>query len=212
MMNPMFRSVIALAVIALLLPVAANSAAPAGAAATQKSGAKIPGAPKPEQKGQVPATLLAEAPKSTWLRDGQSKHVVYVFFDPNCPYCHKLYEALRDAVALGEVELRWIPVGISRESSIGKAAAILEARNPIEAFHYNEHHFTFDGGKFGGIEEETLPREETLRKLAANLALLKTAGALAVPAMLFRTRDGVARYVPGAPPTATLEEIVRNLE
>lgn len=206
----MLRS--AIAVIALLLPIATNAAAPAEAAAAQKSETKKPGAPKPEQKGQVPATMLAEAPQSTWLRDGQSKHVIYVFFDPNCPYCHKIYEALRDPVALGEVELRWIPVGVVRESSLGKAAAILEAKKPNEAFHYNEQHFTFDGGKLGGIEEETLPREETLRKLAANLTLLKKAGALAVPAMLFRTRDGTVRYIPGAPPTATLEEIVRNLE
>lgn len=206
----MLRSTIA--VITLLLPIAANAATPAEAATEQKSAAKTPGAPKPEQKGQVPAAMLAEAPKSTWLRDGQSKHVLYVFFDPNCPYCHKLYEALRDPVALGEVELRWIPVGISRESSLGKAAAILEAKNPVDAFHYNEHYFTFDGGKFGGIEEEPLPREETLKKLAANLRLLERAGVLAVPAMLFRTRDGIVRYVPGAPPAATLEEIVHNLE
>lgn len=201
-----------IAVVALLLSFSANAATPAEPSAAPLPAAKKPGAPKPEQKGQIPAQMLAEAPRSTWLRDGQSKHVLYVFFDPNCPYCHKLYEALRDPVALGEVELRWIPVGISRESSLGKAAAILEAKNPVDAFHYNEHHFTFDGGKFGGIEEEPLPREETLKKLAANLRLLERAGALAVPAMLFRTRDGSVRYVPGAPPAATLEEIVRTLE
>lgn len=203
----------ALAVIALLLPIAAQAAAPADTATTQQPpAAKKPVAPKPEQKGQVPATMLAEAPKSTWLRDGQSKHVIYVFFDPNCPYCHKLYEALRDPVALGETELRWIPVGVARESSLGKAAAILEAKDPIDAFHYNEQHFTLDDGKLGGIDEEFLPRQETLQKLADNLSLLKKAGAVAVPAMLFRTRDGVARYVPGAPPATTLEEILRSLE
>lgn len=209
-MKQMLRSIIT--VIALLLPIAVHAATPAEPATAQKPGAKKPGTPKPEQKGEMPAAMLAEAPKAAWLGDGQSKHVIYVFFDPNCPYCHKLYENLRDSVALGEVELRWIPVGIARESSLGKAAAILEAKKPIEAFHYNEQHFTFDDGKFGGIDEEPLPRQETLQKLAANLNLLKRAGTLAVPAMLFRTRDGVVRYVPGAPPSDTLEDIVRNLE
>ncbi|MDH4133628.1 MAG: thioredoxin fold domain-containing protein [Gammaproteobacteria bacterium] len=206
----MLRSI--LIAFALLLPLAAGAETPQEPAAVQKPAAKKPGAPKPEQKGRVPAAMLAEAPMSAWMRDGQSKHVIYVFFDPNCPYCHKLYENLRDAVALGDVELRWIPVGISRESSLGKAAAMLEAKSPIDAFHYNEQHFTFDGGKFGGLEEEPLPKKETLQKLADNLTLLKKAGTLAVPAMLFRTQDGTVRYVPGAPPIEVLENIVRNLE
>ena len=67
--------------------------------------------------------------KSNWVADGDddAKRVIYVFSDPNCPYCHKFYEVARPWVESGKVQLRHIPVGIIKPSSPGKAAAILGA-------------------------------------------------------------------------------------
>lgn len=168
--------------------------------------------PQGEALARTAAAMLADVRQTTWIRDGRSKRVLYVFFDPNCPYCRKVYEGLRAPVELGEVELRWIPVGILMTTSLGKAASMLEAKDPTAALHLNEQRFTTEGGSFGGIDEEPAPREETLAKLAANLAFLRRSGQDAVPSLLFRTRDGRSHFVRGAPPPAVLEKIARELE
>ena len=167
---------------------------------------------KVEARQKAAASILTDIKQATWIRDGWSRHVIYVFFDPNCPYCHKVYEMLRLPVQRGAVELRWIPLGKLMATSTGKAASILEARNPTEAFYRNERGFSQATGSFGGIEEEPAPREDTLRKLKANLDLLKRTGFDAVPALLFRTKDGKADIIRGAPPAEFLEKLLKDLE
>jgi len=167
---------------------------------------------KAEARQKAAAAMLANIQQATWIRDGKSAHVMYVFFDPNCPYCHKVYEMLRPQVQRGEVELRWVVIGKLMATSIGKAAAMLEAKDPTEALHRNERGFSQETGSFGGIEEEPAPREETLRRLNANHALLNRSGFDAVPALLFRTKEGKTDIIRGAPPAAFLEKLVKNLE
>ncbi|HJX18268.1 MAG TPA: thiol:disulfide interchange protein DsbG [Acidiferrobacterales bacterium] len=197
----MFRRPLATLVTAFLLITAGNLTA---AAAESPS--------KTEARQKAAASMLADIQQATWIRDGMSTHVIYVFFDPNCPYCHKVYEMLRPQVQRGEVELRWVVTGRLMATSTGKAAAMLEAKDPTEALHRNERGFSQETGSFGGIEEEPAPREETLRRLNANLALLKRSGFDAVPALLFRTRDGKADIIRGAPPAAFLEKLLKELE
>ena len=67
-------------------------------------------------------------------------------------------------------------------------------------------------GSFGGVEEEPLPREDTLRRLKANHDLLRRSGNDGVPALLYRTKEGKANLLVGAPPAATLEAVVKSLE
>lgn len=157
-------------------------------------------------------SMLADIQQAAWIRDGKSTHVIYVFFDPNCPYCHKVFEMLRPQVQSGAVELRWVPIGKLMLTSLGKAAALLEDKDPTAALYRNERDFSRETGAFGGIEEEPLPREDTIRRLNANHALLRRSGNDAVPALLYRTKDGKANLVVGAPPAATLDAIVKSLE
>lgn len=194
----MLQRSIATLVTAILFIATGNLAAaePAKAGAQQKAAASI----------------LADIKQATWIRDGKSAHVIYVFFDPNCPYCHKVFEMLRPQVERGEVELRWIPIGKLMLTSLGKAATLLEAKDPTEALYRNERGFSQETGSFGGVEEEPVPREDTLRRLNANHALLNRSGFDAVPALLFRTKDGQADLVRGAPPAAFFEKLLKNLE
>ena len=157
------------------------------------------------------SSILADIKQATWIRDGKSKHVIYVFTDPNCPYCNKVFNLLRPAVERGEVELRWILIGKVMASSIGKAAAMIEDKNPTEALYRNESGFSQETGSFGGILEEPVPRDDTLRLLEANHALLKRSGHDAIPTLIFRTKDGKAEIVRGAPPAVTLEKLIKNL-
>ena len=197
----MFRRPLATLVTAFLLITTGNLTA---AAAENPS--------KAESRQKAAASMLANIQQATWIRDGKSAHVMYVFFDPNCPYCHKVYEMLRPQVQRGEVELRWVVIGKLMATSIGKAAAMLEAKDPTEALHRNERGFSQETGSFGGIEEEPAPREETLRRLNANHALLNRSGFDAVPTLLFRTKDGKTDIIRGAPPAAFLEKLVKDLE
>ena len=169
-------------------------------------------AARAEVRHKAAASVLADMKQASWIRDGKSAHVIYVFFDPNCPYCHKVYEMLRPHVQRGEVELRWVVVGKLTTTSIGKAATILEAKDPTEAFYRNERDFSQATGSFGGIEEEPVPREDTIRRLNTNLALLNRTGFDAVPTLLFRTKDGKADIVRGAPPLGFLEKLLKELE
>ena len=165
-----------------------------------------------DARQQAAASMLKDIKQATWVRDGKSAHVIYVFFDPNCPYCHRVYENLRPAVKRGDVELRWIPTGTLMTTSPGKAAAILEARNPTEAFYQNESGYSRETGSFGGIAEEPLPQNKTLQSLDRNLKLLQRSGNQGVPALLFRTMDGTANLIVGAPPAAFLEKLVKEIE
>ena len=73
------------------------------------------------------AKLLKEIGSAYWIQEGAGPRIVYIFFDPNCPFSHKLYLATRAEVGKGGLQLRWIPVGQLEASSPGKAAAILAA-------------------------------------------------------------------------------------
>lgn len=158
------------------------------------------------------AAIWPDIGKATWAVDGKSDHVVYIFFDPNCPYCHRLYESLRPWIGRGELEARWIPIGTLMTTSLGKAAAILEAPDRTAALHENETRFSRETGAFGGITEEPLPRDETLRQLAVNLELLKRTGDQGVPMMLYRLKDGSVHATLGAPKPPFFEKLVREIE
>ena len=184
-----------------------------GALRVDAAGERAPG---PLKQGkpltEAAASILADIEQATWIRDGHSTHVVYVFFDPNCPYCHKVYTGLRAAVERGAIEMRWIPIGILTTTSLGKAATMLESKDPTEALHRNERLFSTETGSLGGIEEEPVPRPETVKRLERNHALLSRSGRDFVPSLLYLDKAGQAHFIAGAPPQATLDRIVRDVE
>ncbi len=170
-------------------------------AKTSLAGAKSPSAAE---------RMLAGIDEATWVEEGQGPRVVYVFFDPNCPYCHQVYVDTRDYVKRGEVRLRWVPVGVLTTTSFGKAAAILDAKDPLQAFHQNEDHY--QSGDGGAVDEALEASEKADKALAANARLLRFSGFDAVPSLLFRAKGGEAVLVQGAPPAAKLKRILEAVE
>jgi len=155
--------------------------------------------------------LLADVDDTTWITEGTGRKVLYVVIDPNCPYCHKLWERLRGPVERGELQVRWIIVGYLTSTSPGKAAAILQAEDPVEALRINEEDFGFrDEDPGGGIEPlpEAQIRDETRMILAANLALMQNNNLFGVPLAFFRAADGRGFMFEGAPPPDILREIL----
>lgn len=142
------------------------------------------------------ASLLAQARATHWIAEGHGAHVVYVIFDPNCPYCHLEYKESQHH--LKNFRFRWIPVGILTHTSRAKAAALLDAKSPVAALRYNENHFVMERGKGGGIAPARHVSAATQDELKVNLAMLQATGASYVPVTLFRSRDGKVHIIGGA--------------
>jgi protein-disulfide isomerase len=65
-----------------------------------------------------------------WIEDGKDSahHKLYVIVDPNCGYCHAMYEEIKnhDLISDGKLQIRWVPVGFLRgKDSQAKATAML---------------------------------------------------------------------------------------
>ncbi len=180
-----------------------------GTATAAKTSAPDTPAPSPRQK--IADTILTGIHQATWIAEGKGPHVIYIFFDPNCPACNQLHHTFRPWVEQGEIELRWIPVGILMTTSLGKAAALLEAKDRLAALAENEAKFSRETG-FGGIAEEPLPTDATVKQLDNNTRLLKHTINMAVPTMVFRDKQNNANYIQSAPPAGPLSQIVREVK
>src|SRR3546814_158975 len=111
----------------------------------------------------------ADLESATWVLDGKADapRVIYTFTDANCPYCHLFWEAARPWVDAGKVQLRHLFVGIIKEDSPAKAAAILGADDPSAALLENE--VKFDQG---GITPAKSVRDDVLQTLGVNQLLI----------------------------------------
>lgn len=150
-----------------------------------------------EQKvaGPMSTRIWNRLESSAWVADGKADapRVVYTFSDANCPYCHRFWEAARPWVDAGKVQLRHILVGVIREDSPGKAAAILSAPDPAAALLENEKAF----GN-GGIKPVALSAEIS-RKLDANQMLMVEMGFQGTPGILFKDAEGHVQRRSGMP-------------
>ncbi|WP_454686429.1 thiol:disulfide interchange protein DsbG [Agrobacterium leguminum] len=143
--------------------------------------------------------------QSTWVQDGKADapRIVYTFTDPNCPYCNKFWQAARPWINSGKVQLRHIMVGVIRQDSPAKAAAILEARSPSEALKENELKH-----KDGGIAPLQSVKEQTTASLDHNANLMTELGFGGTPAIIFKKADGAIGTVAGMPQDSALEMIL----
>ncbi|MHB8455989.1 MAG: thiol:disulfide interchange protein DsbG [Acidiferrobacterales bacterium] len=74
---------------------------------------------------------------------------IFVYADPNCIFCNILWTELRPYVTSGKVNVHWVLVGFLKDSSAGRAAAILAATDRATALSVDETQFkknTEEGG------------------------------------------------------------------
>lgn len=147
--------------------------------------------PEPEYGQAWP--LLEQA---TWIREGGAgaKRIVYVFTDPNCPYCKAFWEASQSYLG-PDVQVRHILVGVLTPTSIGKAAAILAAPDPARALADHETH--------GSQPLKDIP-PRIRQQIEANNRLMQQLGAHATPAIFYKDPQGKVRRVLGLPREALL--------
>jgi len=153
--------------------------------------------------------VLADIPKATWIAEGDGGRVIYIFFDPNCPSCALLYRTLRPMIEPQDLQVRWIPVAVVNVTSFGKAAAILQAKDPLAGLRHNEEGYR--GETYSGGIEEDLPTPATERTLRANEHLLNSLDIPVVPSILFAGKDGRTVLIQGALSPLALRKVFAHL-
>lgn len=152
----------------------------------------------PALGGETPADRAAFLEKTrketTGIPVGQGNRTLWVYFNPDCSYCHRLWNAL---AGVSDLTVIWIPVTFSpKTTSLARSAAILEARDPAEALQQNEETFN-DTREEGGYPVTGTPSPHTEEEITRNTMLLQMwTGKIATPTLLWRnTRGGVGESV-----------------
>ena len=170
---------------------------------------------KGQDLGEKPLEELVYAPmakevwakmeKSAWIADGKADapREVYLFSDPNCPYCNMFWEQARPWVESGKVQLRHIMVGIIRADSPAKSAALLASKDPQKALL--EHESAGKASKLKALE--SIPAD-VQAKLDANLALMNELGQSATPAIFYLDAEQRLQQQQGAPRPELLGQIL----
>lgn len=155
--------------------------------------------------GPMSKRIWSQLEKSTWVAEGadDAPRTVYIFSDPNCPYCHVFWKRAQPWVDAGKVQLRHITVGVIGQSSPNKVAAILTADDPEQAFLKNQNQFAD-----GGISPlETIPAEISAQ-LMANQQLMAQLGIRGTPGIVYRNSEGRVQVSPGVPPEQDMTKIL----
>jgi len=151
--------------------------------------------------------LFSELEKAEAIGEGARnvKSTLYVFFDANCLYCNLTWRALQHYEKVG-LRVRWVPVAYQKSDSMGRAAAILEARYSDAALRYNA--IKYDAAKYeGGIQPLEKPRAETVAKVQANTRLMQRLGAPGTPALAWKDKEGQVQFKAGLPRLSELAGI-----
>ena len=156
--------------------------------------------------------IWGQLEKSHWIADGRddAPRTVYVFTDPNCPYCNKLWADARPWVDAGKLQLRHVMVGILTPTSAGKAAALLNEKNPAAALdayergHTASNAKTLTSGRPKPLGDEGLkplaPVPPALQaRLDANAKVMASYGLRATPALVWKDASGKVQMRQGAP-------------
>jgi len=142
---------------------------------------------------------------SHWVLDGSkdAEVIVYEFTDPNCPFCHKFWQAARPWVDAGKVQIRHVMVGIIRPDSGPKAATILGAKDPSKVFERSQQQYD-RGGVPVASEISNSAREQVM----ANNNLMRSLGYSATPTIVYKKANGDVAVKQGMPHGTEIEMIM----
>ena len=128
---------------------------------------------------------------------------VYVFFDPQCPHCARLWQA--STPLHRKLKFVWIPVGIINAASTSQGAALLSAGDPAQRME--EHEKSILAGQ-GGTSASS-PPAELEQAVKNNTRLFNNFGIESVPVVIARNaRTGMTVTHNGSMDTAALAELL----
>jgi thiol:disulfide interchange protein DsbG len=151
-----------------------------------------------------PVGLMQRLDRAHWIPSGakSSSRVVYVFTDPNCPFCNDLWKALKTARA-PDVQIRNLLVAVINADSRGKDAAILESPDAAATFEKNERNFAH-----GGIAPKPTLQSATAETISVNEALMGALHIYGTPGLVYLDEHNEVKVFAGMPDEGQLRMIV----
>ncbi len=159
--------------------------------------------PKPDR-----AALLKELIRAPHIVEGAAKNpksVLYVFFDPNCPYCHYTWMALQAYERVG-LQIHWVPVAVLGPTSMPKAIAIMAAADKTAAFRKMEQSGGLGKPAPAGFGADTHP--QIALALRSNAELMDKFGIGGTPGIVWRDKSGKIKAISGMPRLSDIPAIV----
>ena len=171
-------------------------------------GIPIPSAPvasSPSQTGPValaPGVFRTVAGSVHVLREGTGSRTLWIFLDPDCIWCHRLYTGLKAHPLPAGVAVNWVPVAFLRPSSVGRAETLLSGGLP--ALDKDETRFD-ETTEEGGVSQTHRPDLEAA--VRNNTRILVSLGGTMTPTVVFRNKTGGTLRFDGFPTTEILDRI-----
>jgi thiol:disulfide interchange protein DsbG len=140
-----------------------------------------------------PVGLMQRLERANWIAAGSksSARVVYVFTDPDCPFCNDLWKALRTARA-PDVQIRYLLVAVIDADSRRKDAAILESKDPAATLAKHERNYDP-----GGIAPQATVQSQTSETISVNEALMAALQIYGTPGMVYLDEQGQVKVFGG---------------
>ena len=118
---------------------------------------------------------------------------LYVFFDPQCAHCNKLWQnAQNDLVK--DVSIVWIPVAFINDKSLPQGATILSSGNSRQTMTEHEKSMS-EGGT--GIAVSSVINPAGLEKIRTNNSIFESIGGNSVPLVFKASSKGEILKVSG---------------
>jgi thiol:disulfide interchange protein DsbG len=151
-----------------------------------------------------PVGLMQRLDRAKWIAAGSKStdRVVYVFTDPECPFCNDLWQALRTARA-PDVQIRYLLVAVIDADSRGKDAAILESKDPAATLEKQERAYSH-----GGIPPKPAVQPQTSETISANEALMAALQIYGTPGLVYMDEHNQVKVFAGMPDATQLRSIV----
>lgn len=158
--------------------------------------------PKPDY-----AAAFQRLEKSAWVSEGTTKapkSVLYVFVDPNCPYCHLAWRAVQPYETAG-LQVRWIPVATLGPTSLPKAIEVLGAADKLAAFRSMEANH----GKLwkASAQSDEASHSGVVSSIRQNNELMGAFGIAGTPGIVWRDKQGKIQVKSGMPHLSELAHI-----
>lgn len=147
---------------------------------------------------------IEQLSQAHWIASGAhtTNRVVYVFSDPNCPYCNDLWKALQSGRA-ADVQIRYLLVAVIDADSRAKDAAILESQDPGATLDTQERNYDK-----GGIPGKATVQAATARTIASNEMLMRALQIYGTPGLIYVDEHNQLRLFVGMPNDEQLRMIV----
>lgn len=146
---------------------------------------------------------------NTILTEGNddAEKELWIFFDPNCPYCNKLWKSSREFIESGYLKVNWMPVAFLRDTSAGKVAHFWQAEDPIKTFREAELKFSEGGAE--PVKQSDI-KISTKRMLDTNLEYMRDFDSNGTPTIVYETKNGRVEVISSSMSEERMKSFLEN--